>query len=147
VNTFLHGLKSVLDVSASVLGVAGTLVLAALVLGSFLFLVYMILRFGESGIDMFLPFIREMFGALRREIGKTDNTAIRIELGLECLFGTILVLCLLASLLHALMPWVRASTEELFLDAFITSGVVCVALACVSVTVSIRLPPGDRDRQ
>ena len=133
-NAFISALRDL----AGVLGIIGTITLIALVLGTLLLLGYMILRFGERGIEMFLPFLREAFQALRREPTKT-HPAIRLELRLHCLFGTIFVFCLAASLLHALIPWVRGSTEQLFLDAFITSGIVCVALACVSVALSLRL--------
>ncbi len=137
-DTFLHYLKAVLDVSASALGVMGTLVLIALVLGAVLFLVYMILRFGESGIEMLLPLVRGLFQTLSSEITKA-HPAIRVELTLHVLFGTILVLSLFANLLHALVPWVRGSPEHLFLGAFITSTIVCIVLAGVSVTIAVRL--------
>ena len=135
---FLGGVVSALNAVASVLGVTGTLVLIAVVLLAFLFFVFMILRFGERAIEMLLPFVREIFRTLRSKATKA-HPAIRVELVLHCLFGMIFVLCLLASLLHALVPFVRDSTEHLFLYAFVTSGVISTVLAGVSVTLAVRL--------
>ena len=121
-----------------ILGPVGTITLIGLVLGTLLLLGYMVLRFGEKGTEMFLPFLRESVLALRRESAKT-HPAIRIEFRLHCLFGTIVFFCLAASLLHALVPWLRDSTERLIFDAFITSFIVCIALASVSIGLSLRL--------
>jgi hypothetical protein len=88
--------------------------------------------------EMLLPFMREIFKTLRSESGKAQP-AIRIELCLHGLYAAILVFCLGAALLHALMPWVREGAEHLFEMGFITSLVVSCALAVVGVTLSLRL--------
>jgi hypothetical protein len=88
--------------------------------------------------EMLLPFVREIFKTLRSESGKAQP-AIRIELCLHGLYVAILVFCLGAALLHALMPWVREGAEHLFEMGFITSLVVSCALAVVGVTLSLRL--------
>jgi len=134
----LAGLESGLRAVASILGIPGTIILVTLVLGAFLFLVYMILRFGEHGVEILIPFVREIFRTLRSEATKS-HPAIKIELLLHCLFGMIAVVCLLASVLHALSPFVREDMERLILYSFITSFVVCIALGGVSITLAVRL--------
>jgi hypothetical protein len=131
-------LMSLLREVVGIFGPAATIVLAAILLGAALLLVYMLLRFGESGVSMLLPFLRETFQALREEPYK-KSPAIRLELLLHCLFGPIFAFTLFASLLHALIPWVNHDTEQILFDAFVTTGIVTVALTCVSVTLSLRL--------
>lgn len=121
-----------------ILGPVGTITLVAMLLGALLLFTYMLLRFGENGAHMLLPFLREVFQALREEPAK-KHPAIRLELLLHCLFGSICAFSLVASLLHALIPWVNHDTERLLLDSYITSGAVSIALTCVSVGLSLRL--------
>jgi hypothetical protein len=131
---FVAGLRDL----TNLLGTSGVILLATIVAGSGLLLLYMVLRFGEKGAEMFLPFLHECFSALRRESSK-DHPAIRLELRLQMLFGAIMVLCLLASLLHALSPWVREGSEQLIFGGFASSLLVSIGLIIVSVKVSTRL--------
>ena len=129
---------SVLNDLAAVLGSAGAVVIIAVLLASVLYFFYMILNFGDEAVKMFLPFLIESFRALRRESTKM-HPAIRLEMRFQGFFGMIVVLCLLANLLHALSPWVREGTEQIFLGSLITSGILFVGFAIVSVNLSLRL--------
>ena len=127
-----------LDDLASILGVVGTVTLIGIVVAALLALLYMVLEFGDRAIHMFLPFFGEAFKALRSESAK-NHLAIKLEMRLQVFLGAIIVFCLLAHLLHALVPWVREGTEQVFLAALITSAFLFVAMACVSITLSLRL--------
>jgi hypothetical protein len=89
-------------------------------------------------MEMFLPFLKEAFQALRREFTK-EHPAIRLEIRLTCLTGTVVLFSLGATLVHALIPWVREAAEKMFFEAFITSGILTVTLFCISVGFSLRL--------
>lgn len=139
-NILLTEVVMALNAIASVLGVAGTLAFVMIVLFALLGLLYMVLLFGERAAEMLLPFIREIFRTLGSELKKSQHPAIRIELILQSLFGLICVLCLLALIVHALIPFVREGSERAFLFGFVTSLIVSIALARVSVKVSLSLP-------
>jgi hypothetical protein len=120
------------------LGVPGAIILSAIVVGAALILGYMLLVFGDEGLRMLLPFMRDGLSTLRGEFSKA-HPAIRLELRLHYFFGAVLLFCLGASVLHALIPWVREGTEKLLVGGFVTSFVVCIGLAVVSLTLSVRL--------
>jgi hypothetical protein len=129
---------STLNDLAVILGPIGTVLLVAVVLGTLLTFLYMVLHFGDQAAHMFLPFLHEAVTALRSESTKT-HPAIRLEMRFQMFLGAIVIFCLLASLSHALIPWVRERSEQVFLDALITSAVLFVVLGCVSLNLSLRL--------
>jgi hypothetical protein len=129
----LHDLRGVLGVSGAIVFIA---VILLLLLAAALVALYLVLRFGESGIEMFLPFIRESLKALGREATK-EHPAIRLERRLHYFFGLIIMVSLAGSLLHSLIPWVNPDTERMLMDAFVTSLVVCVALVPVSPSSAV----------
>jgi hypothetical protein len=137
-----NAFTSALNDLAAILGPIGSALfvvsVVALLLGFVLVSLYMVLHFGHEGAHMFLPFLHEAFTALRSESTKTDP-AIRLEMRFQTFLGAIIILCLLASLLHALIPWGRDRSEQIFLGALITSTVLFVCLGCVSLNLSLRL--------
>jgi hypothetical protein len=133
-NACISGLNEL----ASVLGVPGTIMLVAIVLGFVLYFVYMILLFGDRAVQMFLPFLSEAFKALRSESTKT-HPAIRLEMRFQQFLGAIVVLCLLGVLLHALVPWVPEKPENVILGSLLTSGVLFVCLGSISLRLTLRL--------
>jgi hypothetical protein len=129
---------SILNDLAAILGPIGTVLLVTVVLGAMLTFLYMVLHFGDQAAHMFLPFLHEAFKALRSESTKT-HPAIRLEMRFQQFLGAIVILCLLAILLHALVPWVRERSEQTLLDALLTSAILFVCLGCVSLNLSLRL--------
>jgi hypothetical protein len=131
---FLSGLNDIVGI----FGVVGTIALTAVILIFALSLGYMVLAFGERGVEMLLPFAREALHALRRELTKEDP-AIRLELRFTSFFGTVFLFSLVVVLLHAMIPWIREDAEKIFIDAFVASGVITGVLCCVSVGISMHL--------
>lgn len=135
----LDGFVSVLNNLAAVLGTIGTVTLVAVVLAFVLLSLDMILKFGHrAAVEMFLPFLREAFKTLRSESTKT-HPAIRLEMRFEYFFGTITAFCLLVNALHALIPWVNEKSEQVILGSLITSAILFVLMAAVSLTLALRL--------
>lgn len=130
----LDGFKSVVGI----LGVTGTITLCALGVLVLLVMGYMFLRFGEQGLRMLLPFMREIIKTFRSEARKA-HPAIRLELCFHIAIIGIVIFCLGATLLHALMPWMRPGVDHLLEEVFITCLVLFVLLASVSITLAIRL--------
>src|ERR1700730_3102764 len=127
-NGFIAGLNDL----AAVLGTLGTITLVAVVFGSVLFILYLILLFGDRAVQMFLPFLSEAVKILRSESTKT-HPAIRLEMRFQQFLGVIVIFTLLANLLHALIPFVRERSEQVLQGALITSGILFVVLGCVSL--------------
>jgi phosphotransferase system glucose/maltose/N-acetylglucosamine-specific IIC component len=127
---------------AGVFGAAGVIVFAALalllILGAVLVLLYIVLQFGESGIELFIPLLREALKVLAREATK-DHPAIRMERRFHYFFALIAIFSLAVSVLHSLIPWANHETEKMLIGAFITSVVVWVALIPVSLGLCMRL--------
>jgi hypothetical protein len=127
---------------AGVFGPTGIIVFLAisllLILGAGLVLLYMVLQFGESGIELFVPLLREALTALARERTK-DHPAIQMERRFHYFFALLAILSLATSLLHSLIPWVNHETEKMLIEGFITSVVVWVVLIPVSLGLCMRL--------
>src|ERR1039457_1130040 len=72
-----------------------------ILVGVTLVLGYMVLRFGDNAIEMFLPYMRQSLSALRSESTKT-HPAIVLEMRFQRFLGGVIFFCLAAILLHAL---------------------------------------------
>ncbi len=122
----------------AIVTVPGLIFLCILILTALILVGYMLMHFGEASLATLMPLIREVFSTLRSETQKS-HPAIRLELALHLLFGLIAFVCLGAILLHSLIPWVRPEVENFFVFSFISSFIVCVLLAGVSIRVARRL--------
>ena len=115
---------------------AGCMVI--ILVGGTLLLGYMVLKFGDKSLEMFLPYMRQALSTLRSESTKT-HPAIVLEMRFERFLGAVIFFCLAAILLHALFPWVRESAERTFLSVLITSGLLFISLLFVSLKLSVRM--------
>lgn len=121
------------------LGAVGIVVVLALLLGTLLLFIYMILHFGEKAVWMFLPYIKEMLKALRSEPRKA-HPAIRLELRLTYFFAAVFALCFGAIVAHALVPWISKALEEEFFVVLLSSLILFSAFGGVSIKLALRLP-------
>jgi len=118
-------------------GVIGALAFIAIVLGAVLLALLMILHFGETSFHDLAVFVREMFVALRYEPRKA-HPAIRLELHFHRFFGAAFLLCLGATVLHALFPWMRKAVEDAVYVSLIGSFILLILLSLVSMGLSLR---------
>lgn len=123
----------------SLLGVAGLLILIAIVLGAGLLALYTLLHFGDTSLGILKSFVREMVVALRYESSKA-HPAIRVEFRLHQFFMTAFLLSSGALILHSLLPWARKPVEDALLVLVIASFVIIAILAGVSMRLALRLP-------
>jgi len=120
-------------------GVAVIVTIALVVIvGGLLIFGYMCLAFGDRALEMLLPFLREIFNSLKKEPAKLDP-AVRLELIFHRFLSALILFCLAATLLHALVPWVKERVENILLGGFITSFLLWIGLAGVSLRLTLRL--------
>ena len=118
------------------LGVPVVISLVAMLLIAALVMLYLFLIFGEKGLKMFLPFVADSFDVLKSETKKLHHPSIRLELIYHGFLALIIVVCLCATVLHALIPWVRAEIERNLAIAFCCALIMFGLLACVSLVLS-----------
>ena len=117
--------------------VVGFLVLGTIV-GGFLIFLYLLLHFGDKAVKLFFPFIKSVVQTLNSE---RDNShpAIRLEYSFHIMLLLIFCLCLLAQLVHALIPWRVQLNETLLNEMAVSCFVVMVILGAVSFKFASRL--------
>jgi hypothetical protein len=124
----------------SIFGVPGTIVLITIFLLVGLGVLYLVLQFGEKGLGLLPSFALRIVEVLAGEF-KSKQPAIRVERIFTFIFLTVFLLTFAEVALHSLFPWIRHEAEYYFLLVSISCFLVLIALAWVSVKLSLRLPP------
>ncbi len=122
----------------SLLGPLAAVFLVAIISAAVLILVYMLLHFGEEGMRMFLPFVSQVWGVLRSEPRKT-HPAIKLEFRFHLLLAAVFILCFLAIVLHAIVPWISHHVELALITVWVCDFVALIILGGVSFYAALRL--------
>jgi hypothetical protein len=130
----------------AVLGRTGTeilicvLGLTAVGIAAFAFLFgYVFLRFGSATVSEVFRIALEAFKAFRLQF-RQAHPAIRIELFFDAMLGVFMLISSAGIFGHAVLPWVRESSEELMFAVFISSLILFGFLARESIRIAVRLP-------
>lgn len=131
-----------LDQVVGVLGVSAVTIIAVIVVlaaaVTISWLGYLSLKGGERALETLLPYMREAVGTLRTESNKT-HPAVRLELRFHYVLASIIFFCLIAIVLHALIPWTREVPEAAIIGSLISAGVLASVLGFVSLRLSLRV--------
>jgi len=123
-----------------IFGVPGSIILITIVLLVALGALYLVLQFGEASLRSVSSFAVEMLKTLRYE-PKNTHPAIRVEFRLHQIFCAALFLTFGEVVLHSLFPWIRPQVENYILVVGVSSLIVIILLAGLSVRLSVRIPP------
>jgi hypothetical protein len=119
----------------------GPLLAVVLILGAgafFLIFSYLVLEYGERAAKLFIPFAKS---AIKTLLSEKDNEhpAIRVEYAMHGILLLLFIACLVARIVHSLIPW-RVNINEQMLDVLLVSFfVVMVLLGGVSYRFALRL--------
>jgi hypothetical protein len=116
----------------NIAGVPAAILLIALVLAAGIYVLYLLLEYGESAVHLLLPFIHQYLQILRRELG-SNKPFVRIELLMHCFFGLVFFFCVAATILHALIPWLPEHTHHTINGLIIASFIILVLLIIPSL--------------
>jgi hypothetical protein len=122
-----------------VFGVVGTLVLVAMVLGAGLVVLYLLLHHGQIGFRALADYSLAALRLLRYEPKRT-SPAVRLELHFHQFFIFTFVLSFGAILVQELVPWMKENIEHTLLTVGVSSFVIVILLAAVSIKLTARLP-------
>jgi len=135
---FTAGLQQLVGILGRPAVVIMCVVVVVIVGGSLAFLGYMSLKFGDRALEMLLPFVREVISTLRNESTRT-HPAVRLELRFHHVLAAVIFFCLVATAVHALVPWAGERAQTVIICAFITSFVLSSILGAISLRLSLRL--------
>jgi hypothetical protein len=100
----------------------------------------MVLQFGEATFGGAARFILEGFRVFKYQPSQKTHPSIRLELYFDNALITIIILCVLGLLAHALVPWVPERIEHYLIEISVSSAILFGILIGVSITMAARLP-------